>query len=239
MMCGRSCSRGSHRDLGRRQMVGTTEGSYGPAPGRAPAAAMRGQRRSPDVTSRRRSAAGSAPDHRVTRHGVSSIHAARAADHRVARRMGVAHPSPGPTQPRHPGMSRTCPAGSDDPALHHRAGLERRWRRNIHAIMSLHISALALDAMSPAEQPLVMVGLAVVGGCIRRRRVGRLDIAGRPPHAAGTANARPQTPRSKRAWKRMRELLSQVHAQRRATERARAWPYRTEALKVTRPPRPS
>jgi len=62
----------------------------------------------------------------------------------------------------------------------HRTGVKRRWSRNIDAVMCLHISALALNAMAPAKQPMVMMGLRLLfwlagnrGGCCLVSKRGR------------------------------------------------------------------
>jgi hypothetical protein len=69
---------------------------------------------------------------------------------------------------------------TDDLTVHHRTGLDRRGSRNIHAVVGLDVSALTLDTVSPAEQPLVMVGrwLRLSTGS----RVARLIIAERGRH---------------------------------------------------------
>jgi hypothetical protein len=101
----------------------------------------------------------------------------------------------------HHGISRCAAAGhgarpgyNDSPfasrtaaalTSHHHAWLNWRGSRNVHAVVRLDMGALALDAMTPAEQPFVMVSsgvwlstrdrvarLVIAGGCHHRRRNG-------------------------------------------------------------------
>jgi hypothetical protein len=67
--------------------------------------------------------------------------------------------------------------GGDDLAMHHCTGRDRRGSWNIHAVVGLDVSALALDAVPPSEQSLVMmVGRGLGRRLPTGRRVARLII---------------------------------------------------------------